>query len=214
MKKFVPLHSRRIVAIAVLTLLIGTGCGIALPTISLTRTVLNDVEIAPLLELPVGIPVTNLEVSLGELCDIPTLDDLIARAEEELGFSIPVLISLDAVLIDEFVFTATEGDFGFVTAIELLLAEGSGVPGEEDELRSLGTATPEGPDNTILRFTPNGDLDLLDILPEEGCAEGIIRLTGTVPTETVVFDGELSMSIKVSIWNRTQPSSRSGMHPL
>ena len=170
----------------------GLGCGIALPPISFTTTVFNDVAIAPLIDLPIGIPVTDLNVSLGDLCDIPSLDDLRARAEAELGFSIPVLVRLDAVLLDEFVFTASEGDFAFVTAIELLLRE-------DGEVRSLGTASPEGPDDTVLRFTPNGEINLLEILPEDGCVEGLIRLTGTTPTEAVVFDGELSMTLKVSI---------------
>lgn len=185
-------------SVAIITLLLSaTGCNDllpALPPVELTLRPLQDVTFGPSLGLPGGTPLESSELALAPSCVWPSEEDLIELLRRQAGELVAGFVSIDRVDFDNLRVRATVGSFQSITKVTLGLQSDKFVPLADLTLGEIVSPDGLGIDFTLSAATP---VDLLPFLAtlEGDCASIVIRVTGRVPREDVIFLGDVTLTV-------------------
>jgi hypothetical protein len=165
-----------------------------LPPVELTLRPLQDVTFGPSLGLPGGTPLAGTELALTPSCVWPSEADLRDLIRRQAGELVAGFVDIDRVDFDSLRVRATVGSFNTITGVTLGLQSDKFVALAD---LSLGQIT--SPDGLGIDFTLTADspVDLLPFLSalEGDCASIVIRVTGRMPREDVVFLGDVTLTV-------------------
>ncbi len=183
--------------LAAMLLLSAGGCTDlvpSLPPVELTLRPLQDVTFGPSLGLPGGTPLAGVELELAPSCVWPSEADLLELIRSQAGDLVAGFVDIDRVDFDSLRVRATVGSFSSITGVTLGLQSDKFVALAD---LSLGQIT--SPDGLGIDFTLTADspVDLLPFLSalDGDCASIVIRVTGRMPREDVIFLGDVTLTV-------------------
>lgn len=187
---------------SVLSLVLCALCAGCIPiVIPVDLVVAKDVSV-PLGNLLPGTPFPpELASESTELCeDWPSMDALKAELAKVLGDSmansIMGMVQITSVKPESVELTASKGDFGSVTQLELTL----GLP---DDSQVVVTGHTADGNAAKLVVEPTAPLDLVDLLNTYGgthtCVTASIAAAGTIPDPNPVFDVRVKGSVTLDL---------------
>ena len=128
-----------------------------------------------------------------QICEMPSLSDINSQIEGVVGEAIASHIEITQVGLDEVTLTATSGTWDFIQSIEI-----DYLPADGGAATTLGSATaPAGGFGSELVITPASGVNFLELISENdgaaGCPSICVSLVGTLPTQDITFDVEISV---------------------
>lgn len=169
---------------------------IELPPVTARYTVASGMTFGPSPDRPAGTAFSKAVMVEGLTCNLPdrnAMEDTVrAYAPGYAGG----LIQLRHAYLDEIVVSPTQGDFAFLTALNLFYVT---VGGDGLEMTYLGAASaPEGLGGAIT-ITPLDRVDLLDLMEGQLCGAVIVVADGVSPETDVIFDAEAVLTVHAEV---------------
>lgn len=197
------LMRRKHLSLMVALLIAGTsaavsGCfgWIELPAQKVSYTVAQGMVYDPSQgQVTVGETVGKIMIE-GLTCNLPSRNELEDLLRDAAGTAAAGLVQLEDADMDKITLTATQGDFAGLTGLALFYVT---VGGEGVEPAYLGSAFSASGFGAAVEITPEGRVDLLDMMDGQLCGAVLVIATGTAGGDPVVFDAQADISIRASV---------------
>jgi hypothetical protein len=139
---------------------------------------------------------TNAEIPLGnpDSCQIEGIDDLLGLIDNAGAGVIRSIIQIESITVDSITLEANnsaDGNFDFISNMRVEISATGGTSG--DRTFVLATNAIGGDELTLVA---QNEIDLWGLLQDGfDCISGKVIISGDVPSEDVVFDGTLHITI-------------------
>jgi hypothetical protein len=135
------------------------------------------------------VPITRTE----DLCNLPTEEQLQESVLQAGNINLSDFVRLSRLEVVETTFTATSGDFNFVSEVSVRYIPAP-IDGVDQDPVELGSASNPNGLGTIITLVPPETVDLLDLIranddnPSDECPQlEIVATARTVPSQDVTF---------------------------
>lgn len=139
-----------------------------------------------------------------DFCGMPTEAELEAQMPSIGSIDISGFAKLEAIDIVSATLTASQGDFSFIREIVISFIP-KPVDGVEQAPIEIGRASSDSGFGSSMVLVPSENVDFLELVranddnPADGCPQIEFTVTGTVPTQEVVWSGVADAEVYVRI---------------
>ncbi len=185
-----------IFCLSMTALLPGCFGWVELPPVTARAAVASGAAFGPTPERPAGTAFSKAAMVEGLTCNLPGRGEMeeMVRANAP-GFA-GGLIHLRHAYLDEVVVIATQGDFAFLTALNLFYVT---VGGNGLEMAYLGGAGAAEGFGGAITITPWDRVDLLDLMEGQLCGAVVVVADGVSPETEVIFDAEAVLTVHAEV---------------